>query len=115
MLKLIQLFLPALVFSSFSCKDSVVNTGSQSLGKIVFESEYVNNAWGFFYRGSYWGEDGKIYTYDLAKANIQWKENHDGFYTEEELISKYHHFDALRSSLLAPFICTAQMKGNIRR
>lgn len=38
-----------------------------------------------------------MYTYDLAKSNIRWEENTDGFYTEEELNSKFHHFDTLRS------------------
>lgn len=89
----------SLTVSVFACRDSIITSDSQALGRIVFESEYINHAWGYSHSGKYSGEDGKIFTYDHAKSNIQWKESSDGFYTEDELISKYHHFDTLRSMI----------------
>jgi hypothetical protein len=97
MQKLIRLLLFVVIFNLFSCRDSIISSEIQSLGKIVFESEYINYAWGYSHNGKYAGEDGKIYSYDLTKSNIPWNDNADGYYSEDELNSKYHHFDTLRS------------------
>jgi hypothetical protein len=96
MLKPTILILLAFTLSSTSCKDSSINTDNQSLGKIVFENEYMNYAWGYVRNGNYVAEDGKVYSYDLGKTNIQVKDSSDGYYFEEELLSKYHHYDTLR-------------------
>ncbi|HAP37063.1 MAG TPA: hypothetical protein DCQ28_14475 [Bacteroidetes bacterium] len=99
MQKQIRIFLVVVIITLFSCRDSIISSETQSLGKIVFESEYINYVWGYSHNGKYAGEDGKVYSYDLAKSNIQWEDNSDGYYSEDELISKYHHFDTLRSEI----------------
>lgn len=85
-----------ILFGSFSCKDATVNAGPAVLGKVIFETERVNFAWGYVRYGKFFAENGAVYSYDLGKENIPWEEHSDGYYTREELTAKYLHDDTLR-------------------
>ncbi len=74
-----------------SCKDASVNDQSENLDEIVFESEYINYAWGFSYQGKMVQKDGSIFSYNPAKDTIPVLHHADGYYTKQELLSKYQH------------------------
>jgi hypothetical protein len=74
-----------------SCKDTSVNNQNQNNDKPFFEIEYINYAWGFSYEGTMVDHDGSVYTYDPAKDTVAPSYNADGYYTEQEMQSKYNH------------------------
>ena len=80
-----------LCLAVFSCRDSGIGEAGTAGGKILFEIEQVNYAWGFNYHGRMIGEDGMMYSYNPGKENIPVLFHADGFYTPEELSSKYQH------------------------
>jgi hypothetical protein len=113
-MKRLALFLTAIILlCTISCKDSGVNNRTQSLGNIVLETEFTNAAWGISWFGSYVGENGNVYTYDLAKSNFPMVVHHDGYYTEEELSSKYHHCDTLRKIIPHDTILWCHQRANL--
>jgi hypothetical protein len=58
---------------------------------MFFETEYINYAWGFVYQGTMIDQDGSIFSYNPAKDTITVLYHTDGYYTEQELRSKYQH------------------------
>ncbi len=80
-----------LMFLLLSCKDSSVNNKNQNAEKYFFETECINYAWGFVYQGTMVDQDGSIYSYNPAKDTGSVLYHDDGYYTEQELRSKYQH------------------------
>jgi hypothetical protein len=83
----------------FSCKDSSVNNQIQTSNGIFFEAEIVNYSWGFVYHGTMIDPNGNEYTYNPAKDKIPVLYNYDGYYTNQELQSKYQHAKTLFSKV----------------
>ena len=74
----------------FSCKDSSVNNNNAP--GIIFEVETENYAWGIVYQGVMIDADGNEYSYNPGKDSISYLYHSDGYYTYQELKSKYEHF-----------------------
>ncbi|MFZ4620279.1 MAG: hypothetical protein ACOYNS_06960, partial [Bacteroidota bacterium] len=90
-----------LLFVLCGCKNSTVNSGVLPQQEIIFEAEYVNFAWGVTWKGMYVAENGDVHTYDRSGDPVQWVEDEDGFFTKEELLSKYGRRDTLRTRIPA--------------
>ena len=88
--------LSVLILAGFGCSDPSVNSGDPVLGEIIFESEYVNFAWGVSWLGGYIDENGFLHTFDRTSDPVQWTEAHYGMFTREELQKKYLRRDTLR-------------------
>jgi len=122
MKQIIPLLLTLLLFS---CKDSSVNNQTQNNNNIIFETEYINYAWGFSYNGKMIDAEGKEYSYNPAKDSITYLYHADGFYTESELQIKYGHYktyiktissDSLNWSYnLANLVSTTEYSDTIRK
>ncbi len=89
------------LFVLFACNDSTVNSGVLPQQEIIFETEYVNFAWGVTWKGMYIAENGDVHTYDRSGDPVQWVEDEDGMFTKEELLTKFARRDTLRSHLPA--------------
>ncbi len=101
-----------IMLAGIGCSDSPVNTGDPILGEIIFESEYVNFAWGVSWRGQYIEENGFLHTFDRTRDTVQWTEDHTGMFTREELQKKYMRRDTIRYQVNADTL--AQMKHMAR-
>ena len=76
---------------ALSCKDSGVSPTDQTFGCVIFETEYINWAWGYQYQGTVVYEDGSLCSYNPGKDSVAVLYRSDGRYTESELSSKYAH------------------------
>jgi hypothetical protein len=56
--------------------------------KFLFETEYLNYAWGYIQNGVAIENDGRVYRYELPREG-GWKPNDNGVYSEAELTAKY--------------------------
>jgi len=74
-----------------SCKDSGVSPPDGASGPVIFETEYINWAWGYAYEGTVVFQDGSLYAYNPGKDSVAVLHHSDGWYTETELSSKYAH------------------------
>lgn len=74
----------------FSCKDTSVDQNQTGLG-MIFETEYINFAWGLAYQGKEIDQEGNIYTYDPGKDSASVLFHADGYYSQVELVSKFSH------------------------
>jgi hypothetical protein len=90
------IILSVLSIAGFGCTDSPVNAGESILGEIIFESEYVNFAWGVSWLGGYIDENGFLHTFDRTSDPVQWTEAHYGMFTRDELQKKYLRRDTIR-------------------
>ena len=80
-----------LAFILLSCKDSSVLEYAPGDNTMVFEMEYVNRAWGFAYHGTMIDQDGGMYSYNPGKDIDSVLYHADGYYSAQELYSKYQH------------------------
>lgn len=74
-----------------SCDDTPLNSTGEPGTKIYFEVEYINYAWGYAYRGWMIDSDGGVWSYNPARDRISYLYHPDGYYSEQELQSKYEH------------------------
>ena len=58
---------------------------------ILFESEYVNWAWGYQHSGGYIDKNGDVFSYNYAPSDGQWRPEDWEHPTETELLEKYSH------------------------
>ena len=56
--------------------------------KFLFETEYLNQAWGYHHNGIEIENDGRVYRYQIAD-DAAWKPNDKGIYSASELVAKY--------------------------
>ncbi len=71
-----KLSIALMALLALSCKDSGVAPADQPFGQVIFETEYVNWAWGYAYQGTVVFEDGadmgaiaySVYRYDSDSA-----------------------------------------------
>jgi hypothetical protein len=76
---------------ALSCKDDGVSPTDHIPGRMLFEIEYTNWAWGFTYRGTVVFDDGTLYSYNPGMDTATVLCHPDERYTEAELASKYSH------------------------
>ncbi len=74
----------------FSCKDTSVNQNQANTG-MIFETEYVNYAWGFVYSGKEIDQDGNVYAYNPGKDSASILYRADGYYSQGDLTTKFSH------------------------
>lgn len=95
------LVMTMLVCGGLGCTDTSVNTDPSALGEVIFESEYVNFAWGVSWRGQFIAESGTVHSFDRTSDTVQWSEDHTGMFTRLELERKFSRRDTLRSIVAA--------------
>jgi len=83
--------IPSIAILIQSCEKNPVDGETQEDGKLLFEIELVNFAWGFAYQGEVIEEDGLVYSYNAAKDTNAVLYHADGFYSQQELAAKYRH------------------------
>jgi hypothetical protein len=81
--------LAGLTFLTLTCKDSGVSPPGEVSGRVIFETEYVNWAWGYAYRGTVVFEDGSLFSYDAGNDSVAVLHHADNRYTRDELTAKY--------------------------
>jgi hypothetical protein len=60
----------------------------QTQQKFLFETEYLNHAWGYHQNGIAIENDGRVYRYEMPREK-EWKPNDNGIYSASELTAKY--------------------------
>ena len=85
----------SLLFLSCKEKEKSILEPTPQEPAIFIEGEYSNFAWGKVLGGSVIDNSGNVYTYDVIKAGKTWKSNESGYYTESELLNKFHSCDTL--------------------
>ena len=78
-----------------SCASDSLSPSTGSHESIIYEVEYVNNAWGYAHNGFYVSTAGAVHTYDIARTGQTWKDTSTGYYSAEELYLKFSHRDSL--------------------
>lgn len=78
----IRNFIPILLMVLISC-----NTETPSISQnILFEKHYVNYAWGYQNNGYLIDSLGNVWTFDISKESIKWKEpDKDGYISAAEM------------------------------
>jgi hypothetical protein len=87
-----------IIFSLLSleaCKDNGVTPIPQPTYRFVFEIEYINYAWGYAHNGIYIDSTGTLHRYSYEGSSDIWHADSTGFYTREQLLSKYKHQDTV--------------------
>jgi hypothetical protein len=99
MMKRIYIFAIAAAFFLVSCKDDGVSPNPEPSYRYVFEIEYINFAWGYSHHGIYIDSAGRLFQYSYEGSSDIWHPDSTGFYTQEQLASKYSHRNTLMNTL----------------
>jgi hypothetical protein len=86
-----KLTIALMALLALSCKDLGVAPADQPLGQVIFETEYVNWAWGYAYQGTVVFEDGSLYSYNPGQDSVAVLYHANDRYAASELNSKYAH------------------------
>lgn len=71
------------------CATSPIGSGTTVAQKILFETEYINRAWGYHHMGMWIDSSGTVWRYELAEGENKLDET--GIYEESDLLDKYMH------------------------
>lgn len=71
------------------CVDPDEDPQPQTVGKVLFEVNYTNFAWGYAHRGMYIDNTGRIYTYEWPMNGPNCKNDTGSAFTEAQLMEHF--------------------------